>query len=151
MGAFVGKEENWKQFEALWGEELDRHPNVEFIHAKHLVPKRDIYRDWSDDDHRTFINRLIGVMVESGVVGMVAALSNDDYAAIRPKFKAKPKMRTDSAYGLCFRVCMVNLARLTASIIQETGFPLLLNKGTRTWVMLIEFFIIQRRHHHDIH
>ena len=113
MAGFVGHESEWVVFENGWQKLLERNPEIETVHGRHLIPRRGFYHRWPDEKYWQFIVEIAGIMRSSQLLAMMVTIDNAGYMEYRKRL-ISGKRRYDSAYGMCFRYCLTKWSRMLA-------------------------------------
>jgi hypothetical protein len=119
MGAVIGRADQWKEFGRKYNEIRRRH-GFKVFHMKRFKAKSGDFRGWSDDQRATLFEE-IRALTSFGLTDCVAiALDNETYKNTYRMAANKTKAQLDSAYGLCFRMCLyylvVEISRVTSSL-----------------------------------
>jgi Protein of unknown function (DUF3800) len=105
MGGVVGRADQWKQFQAGYDKAKEKH-GFQVFHTKKFKKKSGDFKGWSGEKCIALWNDL-GQLTASGLTDCVAiALDNETYALHYKASGVPAKVRLDSKYGLCFRMCI---------------------------------------------
>jgi hypothetical protein len=114
MAGYLGNAQQWDAFESDWKAFLSKHPSVEEIggtHAKDVLRRRGHYHKLPDADYAGFVDEMVNTVVTAGFKAILVTLTNDDFIEFRKWEKAQGRRdKLESAYALCFRMCMCKLA-----------------------------------------
>jgi hypothetical protein len=111
MAGFVGGIPHWEHFERRWKDILSAYPEAGIVHGKQLIPRRHPFKQWSNEKYYSYCRCILQAMKETRIEGVICAITNREHREARQRIRTLyPKLRTDSAYGMCFRACMVKLA-----------------------------------------
>jgi hypothetical protein len=111
MAGYLGDESHWLLFEAAWKAFLAKYPTVIGTHATDVLNRRGKYYKWPDAIYQEFISDMVGVVIDAGLKTILVALTNREYREFKKLEREQGRRdKIDSAYGLCFRLCMVKLA-----------------------------------------
>jgi hypothetical protein len=105
MGGVLGRVDQWKLFQAGYEKAKKKH-GFRVFHTKKFKKKSGDFKGWDDNQCVALWNDL-GRLTNSGLTDCVAvALDNETYARQYKADGAPRRARLDSAYGLCFRICL---------------------------------------------
>jgi Protein of unknown function (DUF3800) len=105
MGGVLGRADQWKRFEAGY-DKLKQKYDFNIFHTKKFKNKAGDFKGWTDERCFALWSEL-GRLTVSGLTDCVAiALDNETYASHYRTDQASGKVRLDSKYGLCFRMCL---------------------------------------------
>lgn len=105
MGAILGRADQWKLFQAGY-DRLKKKHGFKIFHTKKFKNKSGDFKGWTDDQCISLYHDL-GRLTGTGLTDSVAiALDNDTYASHYKGADGFGKVRLDSKYGLCFRMCL---------------------------------------------
>jgi hypothetical protein len=107
MGGFMGAFRE----EVILGRRLralQYHYGFTIFHATEFKSRRGDFQGWSDEKRLALIQDMTDMVATSLSSVVIATLPNDRY---RMEYRSTPRPRKvtlDSAYGLCFRMCLVH-------------------------------------------
>lgn len=107
MAGLVGRLGQWATFDAKWKAMLAK-DGIEFYHAKKMIHGQDQFRGWSQARKEASAKQVNKIIQRHSQFGFTLVLKDDEYrdhyqmpGVVRPR-----KLRLDSRYGLCFRMCL---------------------------------------------
>lgn len=105
MGGVLARAEQWRQFESKFAD-IKRHHNFKIFHTKKFKRKTGDFKGWSNEQCLALIAELSPLSASFFTDSVATSLDNqrfeDEY-----KGGANPKkLRLDTKYGLCFRLCL---------------------------------------------
>jgi hypothetical protein len=116
LGGFISNEAGWTAFER----DLDallKANNAEYFHAKKLRKRSGPFKYFTEAKKALFVTDFFDLVDKHLAYGFAISLSPKDFLEIYRAKKTLPKkMRHDSQYGLCFRLCMVAAYRFMSQI-----------------------------------
>ena len=111
MASFLGHAYQWRRFETKISR-MQKTYGFHIFHAKDFKGRRGEFTGW-EEAKRAALIREFGDLVENCLTeGMAVHLEHERYLS---EYKSPPipnKMRLDSHYGACFRVCMARMMQL---------------------------------------
>ncbi len=130
MAGFVGREDQWTEFESEWkallaeprfASRLPEKNGRKYAHAK-------VMRQWPKDLRQSFYVYANDLLKRYTLFGIGGAVSHADY---QKAYKGYPLTQKDSIYGFSFRACMVmacknineNHKNLPCAFLLERGDP----------------------------
>jgi hypothetical protein len=92
LAGYWGRLHQWKKFESAWRAVLDSE-GIEEFHAKEFWPRIPgkgrigVYRDWSDERHKSFIHRLLAVIESSKIYPFACGVLGAEWERLAPEEK----------------------------------------------------------------
>lgn len=92
LAGYWGRAHQWRKFEKAWKAVLDSEGLAEF-HAKEFWPRIPdvgrigVYRDWSDERHASFIDRLLAVIESSKIYPFACGVLGEEWDRLAPEEK----------------------------------------------------------------
>jgi len=120
MGGFLGTAAQWEDFERRLNE-LRAGYGFTVFHATELKAKRGEFAGWSNEKCMSLVLDLTVLVSEVLTAGAFMSLNNARY---RTEYRAAPKPKKvvlDTAYGLCFRACVVHFLQVMQEEIGPPG------------------------------
>jgi hypothetical protein len=106
MGGVLGRADQWMRFGAGYNK-LKRKYDFKIFHTKKFKNKGGDFKGWTDERCFALWSEL-GLLTASALTDCVAiALDNETYASHYRTDQPSGKVRLDSKYGLCFRMCLI--------------------------------------------
>jgi hypothetical protein len=105
MGGFLGRADQWKNFQVAFNKVKQRH-GFQIFHTVKFKNKKGDFKGWSDNQIEALYWDL-RPLVSFGLTDSVAISLDKETFNQHYKADGTPtKGRLDSAYGLCFRMCL---------------------------------------------
>jgi uncharacterized protein DUF3800 len=106
MGGLVGDDAQFAQFVPRL-DEIRRRYGFTIFHAVDFKNGNGEFRGWLPQKKVALTIELSNLVAETMTAGAAATLLRDDYDHAYRADTSQPKVSKDSAYGLCFRMCLV--------------------------------------------
>jgi hypothetical protein len=108
MAGAMGTANQWKKFQAQF-DNLKRRYGFKIFHSKDFKARNGDFKDWPWQKGAAFLQDFM--VVSSGLIEVVTcSLPNMAYEQSYRRTADDPrKLRLDTAYGLCFRYCLMHL------------------------------------------
>lgn len=132
LGGRVATLGQWRNFDRQWNWLLKK-SGLEYFHAKEFRSRSKEFAGWGEKDCNAFLTKAQQVVVRNTLCGFCVRLKEEDY---RDVYRAGPKpkkLKLDSKYGLCFRLCLLQVPRtirrefprqrLRINFVLESGDP----------------------------
>lgn len=130
MAAYLGHAYQWRRFETKLAK-IQRGYGFQIFHGKDFKAKRREFDGWSDDKCSALIGELTKLVSETLTQGAAVHLEHERYVR---EYKSEPipkKMRLDSQYGVCFRVCLASIIRVLAARDYRDSLHVVIERGHR--------------------
>lgn len=105
MAAVLGNIGQWSRFQCKL-DRLKKTYGFKTFHTKKFKAKAGDFSGWPDDKCLSLIAELSYLTGQSLMHGSVFSISEELYLKLQADMP--PKVRVDSRYGLCFRICLLN-------------------------------------------
>lgn len=128
VGGFLATEFAWSAYEVELKELLRVHA-VDYFHAKKLRARSGPFKKWSIPQQRSFGMEFFRLVDKHLSYGVSVSLSPKDYDEIYKAKSIPKKVRRDTQYGLCFRMCMVAAAQFMSKQPDELPLTVVLEGG----------------------
>lgn len=134
VGGLVGDAAQFAQFTRRLDEIRGRY-GFKVFHAVEFRNGDGEFRGWPPEKKLALAIELSNLVAETMTAGAVATLVRDDYNRCYRADTSQPKVPKDSAYGLCFRMCLVDFLQeiqeaypyettpYTVHVVVEDGDP----------------------------
>ena len=106
MGGYVAPENSWVTFNRTW-RRLLRDNDLEFFHMTDYVARQGRYKAWSESQRLGVMKRIVTYIGRTATLGVSAAVSMADYAALTPE----SKKLIGTPYSICAGACVGRVAR----------------------------------------
>jgi hypothetical protein len=122
MAGLLARADQWQRFQEGFERAKKTH-GFRIFHTKKFKAKKGDFKGWADRQCLALINDL-GRLTSSGLTdGVAITLEKDDYDR-HYKADGKPnKVRLDSQYGLCFRMCIYHFMQEAMKRQHRKKFP----------------------------
>lgn len=90
---------------------LQYHYGFTIFHATEFKNRKGEFQGWSDERGLALIQDMTDMVATSRSSIVIATLPNDRYRAEYRNASRPKKVTLDSAYGLCFRMCLVHFLK----------------------------------------
>jgi hypothetical protein len=105
MAAIMGNARQWSRFES----ELDKIKKqyaFQVFHTKDFKSKSGEFSEWSNEKCLAVVSKLSLLTGQGLMHGSVFGVTDEIYK--RYRVQMPPRVRLESKYGLCFRMCLIN-------------------------------------------
>jgi hypothetical protein len=126
MGGFIGAAEQWSKFESEL-KNLQAAYGFSVFHGKEFRQKSGEFKGWSDEKCLSLVADLTRLVSDHLTAGAFMPLPNARYKNEYYDVLKKRKVATDTAYGLCFRACVVHFLEVVGELDPSTGAVSTLN------------------------
>ena len=121
MAGFLGNAEQWESFGRGLRLLQERYGFTVF-HATEFKHGRGEFRGWSDIKCLSLVKEMSELAAKELMAGASMVLDNDDYKRYQQAPRAR-KVRIDTAYGLCFRACLVHFLEILDGVPSNDDQP----------------------------
>ena len=123
MGGLLAHSKQWQKFEQNFASAQKAH-NFRVFHTIKFKKRDGEFKKWTDAQCAALLNEL-PILIGSGLTDAVCVtLHNDSYNKFYQSGNDKPKkVRLDSKYGLCFRMCLYHFVLEVAKRQHKNEFP----------------------------
>jgi hypothetical protein len=105
MGGLLARAQNWRPYEIDFDEIRERH-GFRVFHTKKFKNRTGDFKGWTEPQQRALLKDL-GRLGNRGLAHTVfSTLNNADYERFYWGANKPNKVRFDSRYGFCFRLCL---------------------------------------------
>jgi hypothetical protein len=105
MGGLLARAQNWRPYEIDFDEIRERH-GFRVFHTKKFKNRTGDFKGWTEPQQRALLKDL-GRLGNRGLAHTVfSTLNNADYERFYRGANKPSKVRFDSRYGFCFRLCL---------------------------------------------
>lgn len=108
VALLVGSVQSWDSHRSEWAALLDKH-GLDYLHAVDMLNRTRQYSGWDYDRIAEVLTAANNITERNVLFGVVATLTNDDFAMVYRKGKAPQRAQLDSKYGICFRYALSNV------------------------------------------
>ncbi len=111
MSAYLGHAYQWRRFELKLAR-VQKEFGFKVFHAKDFKARSQEFSGWSDQKCAALISELSRLVEENLTEGLAVHLEHARYLS---EYKSPPvpkKMRLDSHYGVCFRMCLARIIHI---------------------------------------
>jgi hypothetical protein len=130
VAAIIGTATGWAGYERDAKSLFDEH-GVKRFHAKKLRAWKGEFVEWDTDKRTSFTMRLMGLMEAHLERGICVCLNPIEYETIYRTSKIPKRIRKDSEYALCFRVCLWLMVHYMRGRQNEWPVTVVLEQGHR--------------------
>lgn len=102
-GGCVGTIQEWGLIEQKWENVLKR-GKVDLFHAVEFHNKKGKFRQWSQIKRDRFYRSLSRIVERAQIITVTVAVEKKAHKAIKAKMQGVKKFKTDSDYGMAFRL-----------------------------------------------
>jgi hypothetical protein len=130
MAAFLGHAYQWRRFEAKLAK-IQKEYGFKIFHAKDFKSRNGDFKGWDEKKRARLIGDFSQLIDTTLTSGMAVHLEYDRYLS---EYKSPPipkRMRLDSHYGACFRVCMSRIMQLLRERGGQDSLHVVLERGHR--------------------
>jgi hypothetical protein len=110
IAGYVISPESLQVLESEWRSLLEKY-GMDELHMKEFVPPCGKYSQWPEEEKRSLLESLVGLIHRFSLVGIGAAVEMDEFVANTHAFAhSKSPDLVQSPYQWCLRYCMVQAA-----------------------------------------
>jgi hypothetical protein len=128
MGGFLAGAAGWAAYEKSLKYLLDSH-GVGLFHAKKLRARRGEFAEWSDSQFRIFVTDFFKIVSTHLAYGFAASVTPRDYRNIYKAEGLPRKVRQDTEYGVCFRMCLTAALQFVSNFQRDWPLFIVLEGG----------------------
>ena len=110
MGGLMANERQWSRFESGL-KALKKKHGFKIFHTKKFTKRTGDFKGWSDTQCMALVHDLAQLTRKGLMESVTFPLDNESYDTHFRNGDVPRRVRLDSKYGLCFRVCMYHLIR----------------------------------------
>lgn len=126
MGGILGTARQLELFERRFSG-LQRKYGFKVLHTKLFRQGNGEFKGWPETKRRLFVKEL-STLIDKMLTGVAyTELVNDDYMEYYRDVPRLPKTRTDTAYGLAFRLCLIHFMETVHNVPRLGDLPHKLN------------------------
>jgi uncharacterized protein DUF3800 len=128
LGGFIANESAWAACESDLQALLSVH-GLEHFHANKFRKRSGPFKGWAPSRQRVFVSDFFSLIDKHLAFGFAVTCKQRDYADIYKAGTVSRKVRKDSQYGLCFRLCLSAANRFVSEMQDEWPLTVVLESG----------------------
>jgi Protein of unknown function (DUF3800) len=132
LGGRVARLGQWVDFDRAWRRLLKRE-GLDYFHGTEFRGKKGQFKGWKDARCASFLSEAQKLVGKYTLFGFAVTMKHDDYKDVYRAGNKPNKLKVDSKYGLCFRLCLLHVPRvirrslksktLQVNFVLESGDP----------------------------
>jgi hypothetical protein len=96
LAGFVARKRNWQTFTDEWQKELDRRPQLPFVHAKEAHSLKGPFSGWSKEGRDKRLLKFADIVVSHVPEGRLFLLDHHSFSKFREIIIQHPTVRTNA-------------------------------------------------------